>query len=44
MIRVDSKAKIRIGSNIKFMGDIGVSNNKMAVKITNVVKDGDKYE
>lgn len=42
--RVDSKAKIRIGSNIKFMGDIGTSNNRMAVKITNVVKDGDSYE
>lgn len=42
--RVSEKAKIRIGSNVKFIGDIGVSNNKMAIKITNVVKDGDSYE
>ena len=37
----DDKAKIRIGSYIKFLGDIGVSKNRMAIKITNVVKDGD---
>lgn len=42
--KVGGKAKIRIGSNIKFIGDIGVSNNKMAIKITNVVKDGENYE
>ncbi|MBZ2173865.1 flagellar motor switch protein FliM [Schnuerera sp. xch1] len=45
VIRLDrsdnGKARIRIGSNIKFVGNIGTTNNKMAVKITNVVKDGD---
>ncbi len=34
-------AKIRIGSQVKFVGDIGVSKNKMAIKIANVVRDGD---
>ncbi|MBU5426540.1 flagellar motor switch protein FliM [Tissierella pigra] len=34
-------ASIRIGSNIKFKGEIGVINKKMAVKITEVVKDGE---
>lgn len=37
----DSLAGVRIGSNIKFLGNIGVINNKMAVKITKVIKDGD---
>lgn len=37
----DDKAKVRIGSNVKFLGDIGVTKKKMAVKITNVAKDGD---
>lgn len=32
---------IRVGSNIKFKGEIGVINKKMAVKITEVVKDGE---
>lgn len=36
-----NEVKIRIGSNVKFMGNIGVSSNKMAIKITKVVKDGD---
>ncbi len=48
VIRLDSKEnsgiKIRIGTNVKYIGEIGTSNNKMAVKITNVVKDGDKDE
>lgn len=35
------KVRIRIGSHIKFLGSIGTSRNKMAVKIKNVVKDGD---
>ncbi len=42
--RVNEKAKIRVGSNVKFVGDIGVSNNRMAIKITHVVKDGDISE
>ena len=42
--KVSEKAKIRIGSNLKFLGDIGVSNRKMAIKITKVVKDGENYE
>ena len=37
----DDKSKIRIGSYVKFLGNIGVSKNRMAIKITNVVKDGD---
>ncbi len=32
---------VRVGSNIKFKGEIGVSNNKMAVKIAEVVKEGE---
>lgn len=48
VIKLDSKkddmAKLRIGSNIKFLGSIGISNNVMAIKITNVVKDGDDDE
>lgn len=48
VIRLNNKendeVKIRIGSNVKYMGNIGVSNNKMAVKITKVVKDGDNDE
>jgi len=40
----NDEVKIRIGSNVKYMGNIGVSNNKMAVKITKVVKDGDNDE
>lgn len=48
VIRLESKekegVKIRIGSNVKFIGELGVSNNKMAVKITNVVKDGEDDE
>lgn len=39
--RKDKEIKIKVGSNVKFMGNIGVSNNKMAIKITKVVKDGD---
>ncbi len=38
---INDKAKIRIGSHVKFLGDIGLSKNRMAMKITNVVKDGD---
>lgn len=37
----EDKAQIRIGSQVKFLGDIGVSKNKMAIKIVNVIKDGD---
>ncbi|MCK9443579.1 MAG: flagellar motor switch protein FliM [Tissierellaceae bacterium] len=32
---------IRVGSNIKFKGEIGVASNKMAVKIVEVVKEGE---
>lgn len=32
---------IRIGSNIKFKGEIGVSNKKMAIKIVEVLKEGE---
>ncbi|HSH36599.1 flagellar motor switch protein FliM [Schnuerera sp.] len=45
VIRLDTnteeKAKVRIGSNIKFLGNVGVTKKKMAIKITNVAKDGD---
>ncbi|NLY76965.1 MAG: flagellar motor switch protein FliM [Tissierellia bacterium] len=48
VIRLDNKEKsgikIRVGSNVKFIGEIGISNSKMAVKITNVVKDGENDE
>lgn len=37
----DDKAKVRIGSNIKFLGNIGVSKKNMAVRIVNVAKDGE---
>lgn len=37
----EDEAKVRIGSQVKFLGDVGVSKNKMAIKIANVVKDGD---
>lgn len=40
----DERARVRIGSQIKFLGDIGVSRNKMAIKIAKVVKDGDEYD
>lgn len=39
---IDDMAKVRIGSQVKFLGDIGVSRNKMAIKIVKVVKDGDE--
>ncbi len=32
---------IRIGSNVKFKGEIGVINKKMAIKIVEVIKDGE---
>ncbi|GFN36418.1 flagellar motor switch protein FliM [Tepidimicrobium xylanilyticum] len=38
---IEDKVKIRIGSNIKFYGSIGKSRNKMAIKISNVAKDGE---
>lgn len=41
-VDLEDKAKIRVGSNVKFLGNIGVYKNKMAVKIINVVKDGDE--
>ena len=41
---VNDMAKVRVGSQVKFTGDIGVSKNKMAIKISNVVKDGDKID
>lgn len=37
----EDEAKVRIGSQVKFLGNIGVSKNNMAIKIVNVVKDGD---
>ena len=48
VIKLDTKEnsgiKIRVGSNIKFIGEVGTFNNKMAVRITNVVKDGENNE
>lgn len=41
-IKESDKAKIRIGTNVKFLGNVGVIHDKMAVKIINVVKDGDE--
>lgn len=44
VIKLDDKKdliKLRIGSNIKFLGTPGVKNNRMAVKIVKVVKDGE---
>ncbi|MBU5437698.1 flagellar motor switch protein FliM [Tissierella sp. MSJ-40] len=32
---------IKVGSNVKFLGQAGVSNKKMAVKIAEVVKEGE---
>lgn len=32
---------VKIGSNVKFVGTPGTVNNKMAIKIVNVVKDGE---
>ena len=42
--RTDEEVRVRIGSQVKFLGSIGVSRNRMAVKITKVVKDGDEYD
>ena len=43
--RVGEMSRVRIGSQIKFLGNIGTSRNNMAIRIVNVVKDGeDKYE
>ncbi|SHI05384.1 flagellar motor switch protein FliM [Sporanaerobacter acetigenes] len=33
--------KLRIGSNVKFLGTPGAKNNKMAVKVVKVLKDGE---
>jgi flagellar motor switch protein FliM len=44
VIKLDDKKdliKLRIGSNIKFLGTPGVKNNRMAVKIVKVIKDGE---
>lgn len=41
---IDEMVKVKIGSQVKFLGDIGVSKNKMAIKIVNVVKDGDESD
>ncbi|MCF6466303.1 flagellar motor switch protein FliM [Clostridium sp. Cult2] len=38
---IDEKAKVRIGSNVKYYGNVGKTKKKMAVKIINVAKDGD---
>lgn len=37
----NEKSSIRIGSNIKYKGNIGVSDNKMAIQILEVVKEGE---
>lgn len=37
----DNIVPIRIGSNIKYKGEMGIINNKMAIKIVEVVKDGE---
>lgn len=37
----EEEAKIKIGSRVKFWGNIGVVKNKMSVKIAKVAKDGD---
>lgn len=44
VIRLDSNnndISIKVGSNVKFVGEMGTMNNKMAVKIVEVVKDGE---
>lgn len=41
---VDDMAKIKVGSQVKFLGNVGVSKNKMAIKIMNVVKDGEEND
>ena len=41
---IDDMAKVKIGSQVKFEGDVGVSKNKMAIKIVNVLKDGDESD
>ena len=41
---IDDMAKVKVGSQVKFLGDIGVSKNKMAIKIVNVLKDGDESD
>ncbi|WP_246565934.1 flagellar motor switch protein FliM [Tissierella carlieri] len=37
----DNKIPIKIGSNVKFKGEIGVINRKMAIKIVEVLKEGE---
>ncbi len=41
---INDMAKVKIGSQVKFLGNIGVSKNKMAIKIVNVLKDGDESD
>lgn len=38
------ESRIKIGSQVKFWGNIGVMKNKMAVKISKVAKDGDDQD
>lgn len=37
----EAMVDIKVGSNVKFKGEIGTLNNKVAVKILEVVKEGD---
>ena len=41
---IDDMVKVKIGTQVKFLGDVGVSKNKMAIKIANVLKDGDESD
>ncbi len=41
--RRDDAINLRIGSNVKFLGEPGTIGNNMAVKIVSVVKDGEDY-
>ena len=41
---VDDMVKVKVGTQVKFLGDIGISKNKMAIKIANVLKDGDESD
>ena len=41
---IDDMVKLKVGTQVKFLGDIGVSKNKMAIKIANVLKDGDESD
>lgn len=37
----DDKVALKVGSNVKFKGEVGSSSNKMAIKIIEVAKEGE---